>query len=134
MKTVILCGGRGTRLAEETEYKPKPLVEIGGKAILSHIMKIYESQGFKDFILCLGYKGNMIKEYFLHINEMDNDVLLDLNSHQRTNLTKNNTLEGRVALVDTGLNSLTGARIARIKKYLGADEDFFLTYGDGVGN
>ncbi len=134
MKTVILCGGKGTRLAEETEYKPKPLVEIGGKPLLWHIMKIYEKQNFKDFILCLGYKGNMIKEFFLNLGEMTNDFVLDLKNCQKISLTDNDVLGGRVYFIDTGLHSLTGARVARIKKYVANDEDFFLTYGDGVGN
>jgi len=134
MKTVILCGGRGTRLNEETEYRPKPLVEIGGKPILWHIMKIYEDQGFNEFILCLGYKGNMIKEYLLNITEMANDIILDLKNQQRLSLQDNMKLCGKVYLINTGLNTMTGARVARIKKYIGDDEDFFLTYGDGVGN
>ena len=104
MKTVILCGGKGTRLKEETEYKPKPLVEIGGKPILWHIMKIYSQQGFKDFILCLGYKGNMIKDYFLNLREMANDFILDLGSKEISCLNVNDELNGRVCFVDTGLN------------------------------
>src|SRR3989344_321492 len=134
MKTVILCGGKGTRLAEETEYKPKPLVEIGGKPILTHIMKIYEMQGFNEFVLCLGCKGNMIKQYFLDITEMTNDLLLDLSNHQKIALTKNNDLYGRIYFMNTGLNTMTGARLAKIKRIIGEDEDFFLTYGDGLGN
>lgn len=134
MKTVILCGGRGTRLKEETEYRPKPLVEIGGKPILWHIMKIYNYQGFNDFILCLGYKGSMIKDYFLNIEEMSNDFVMDFKTKKTDTISNNEGLNGKVWFVDTGLNSLTGARIARIKKYIGDDEDFFLTYGDGVSN
>jgi len=134
MKTVILCGGKGTRLKEETEYRPKPLVEIGGKPILWYIMKIYSHQGFKDFILCLGYKGNMIKEYFLNLREMSNDFTLDLVNNKKVYLNKFDELVGNVSFVNTGLNSLTGLRIAKIKKYIGDDEDFFLTYGDGVGD
>jgi glucose-1-phosphate cytidylyltransferase len=134
MKTVILCGGKGTRLAEETEYRPKPLVEVGGKPILWHIMKIYENQGFDNFILCLGYKGNMIKDYFLNIEEMSNDFIIRLGGGQKMSLNNNSHLRGEVYFIDTGLNSMTGARVARIKKYIRDDEDFFLTYGDGVGN
>ena len=134
MKTVILCGGRGTRLAEETEFKPKPLIEIGGKPIIWHIMKTYNKQGFKNFILCLGYKGNMLKEYFLNLEEMSNDFLLDIGNKQKMSLTENEKLNGKIYFVDTGLNSMTGARISRIKKYINNDEDFFLTYGDGVAN
>jgi glucose-1-phosphate cytidylyltransferase len=134
MKTVLLCGGRGIRLSEETEYKPKPLVEIGGKPILEHIMEGYEWQGFKEFILCLGYKGNMIKEYFLNLSEMNNNFLLDLKNNQKMSFSEKNLISGRIFFVDTGLNSMTGARIARIKKFIGDDEDFFLNYADGVGN
>ena len=134
MKTVILCGGRGRRLDQETEFKPKPLVEIGGKPILWHIMKIYSHQGFKDFILCLGYKGNLIKEYFLNLEEMSNDFLLDLRNKQRISLSNKDCLDGKVYFIDTGLEAMTGARIARIRKYIGEDEDFFFTYGDGVAD
>ena len=134
MKTVILCGGKGTRLASETEYRPKPLVEVGGKPILWHIMRIFELQGLKDFVLCLGYKGNMIKEYFLNADAMTNDILLDLKNQQRICLTDCSSLGGKVYLIDTGLNSMTGARIAKIKKYIGDDEEFLVTYGDGLAN
>jgi glucose-1-phosphate cytidylyltransferase len=134
MKTVILCGGKGRRLDRETEYKPKPLVEIGGKPILWHIMKIYSHQGFQDFILCLGYKGNMIKEYFLNLEEMSNDFVLDLRKKDKFTLSNNNRLDAKVYFIETGLESMTGARVARIKKYIGEDEDFFLTYGDGLAD
>lgn len=134
MKTVILCGGRGTRLAEEAEYRPKPLTEIGGKPILWHIMKIYHHQGFKDFILCLGYKGDMIKEYFLNLDEMSNDFMLDMENKSKRILENNDGLEGRIWFVNTGLESMTGARVARVRKYLDDEEDFFLTYGDGVSD
>lgn len=137
MKTVILCGGKGRRLDRETEYKPKPLVEIGGRPILWHIMKIYSHHGFKDFILCLGYKGNMIKEHFLNLEEMSNDFVLDLRNKDKFTLSDNsdNTrLEARIYFINTGLESMTGARVARIKKYIAEDEDFFLTYGDAVAD
>ena len=134
MKTVILCGGKGRRLDQETEYKPKPLIEVGGRPILWHIMKIYSHQGFKDFILCLGYKGNMIKEYFLNLEEMSNDFLLDLSSGEKSVFTNNGSLEARIYFINTGLESMTGARVARIKKYIGEDEEFFLTYGDGLAD
>ena len=134
MKTVILCGGKGRRLERETEYKPKSLVEIGGKPILWHIMKTYSHHGFKDFILCLGYKGNMIKEYFLNLEEMSNDFLLDLRNKDKFTLSDNARLEARIYFIDTGLESMTGARVARIKIYIAEDEDFFLTYGDGVAD
>jgi glucose-1-phosphate cytidylyltransferase len=131
---VIFCGGRGMRLNEETEFKPKPLVEIGGIPILHHILGIYERQGFKDFVLCLGYKGNAIKEYFLNLREMSNNFILDMNDYGRNFLNENIDLNGKIAFVDTGANSMTGARISRIKEQIGEDEDFFLTYGDGVSD
>lgn len=134
MKTVILCGGKGRRLDRETEYRPKPLVEVGGRPILWHIMKIYSHQGFKDFILCLGYKGNMIKKYFLSLEEMSNDFLLDLRNKQKMSLSSNDALDGKVYFIDTSYDAMTGARIAKIKKYIGEDEDFFVTYGDGVAD
>jgi glucose-1-phosphate cytidylyltransferase len=134
MKTVILCGGKGRRLDRETEYKPKPLVEIGGRPILWHIMKIYSHQGFQDFILCLGYRGNMIKDYFLNLEEMSNDFVLDLRNKDKFTLSDNSRLEARVYFIDTGLETMTGARVARIKKHIGKDEDFFLTYGDGLAD
>lgn len=134
MKTVILCGGKGRRLDQETEFKPKPLVEVGRRPILWHIMKIYSHQGFTDFILCLGYKGSMIKEYLLNLEEMSNDFLLDLRNKQRISLSNKDCLDGKVYFIDTGLEAMTGARIARIRKYIGEDEDFFLTYGDGLAD
>lgn len=134
MKAVILCGGKGTRLKEETEFKPKPLVEIGGKPILWHIMKIYSSQGVKDFILCLGYKGNMIKDYFLRLEEMSNDFVLDLKKNKIYHLSDQDELDVTIHFVNTGEDAMTGARIARIKKYVENDEDFFVTYGDGVAD
>ena len=134
MKAVILCGGKGRRLNESTEYMPKPLVEIGGKPILWHIMKIYAHQGIKEFILCLGYKGNMIKDYFLRLEENSNDFILDLKKNKIYHLSDNDELDVTISFIDTGEESMTGARIAKIKKYLGDDEDFFITYGDGIGD
>lgn len=132
IKVVILCGGMGTRLREETEYKPKPLVEIGGKPILWHIMNTYSHYGFKDFVLCLGYKGNLIKKYFLNYESMNNDFTIDLatNKVYPQNITPN---DWKVTLSDTGETTQTGARIKRIEKYI--DNDLFMvTYGDGVAN
>jgi glucose-1-phosphate cytidylyltransferase len=134
MKAVILCGGKGTRLVGETEFKPKPLVKVGGKPILWHIIKIYASQGVKEFILCLGYKGDMIKEYFLNLREMSEDFVLDLSNHHITPLGNNGKIDIKISFIDTGEDSMTGARVARIKKYIGEDEDFFLTYGDGLAD
>jgi len=136
MKVVILCGGKGTRLNEETEFKPKPLVQIGSMPILWHIMKIYSSYGFKEFVLALGYKGHMIKEYFLNYEELSNDFTLNLRSrHSRIEHHDHSKLEDwTITFVDTGLETQTGGRIARIRKFLGDDEEFFLTYGDGLSN
>ncbi|EKD23522.1 MAG: hypothetical protein ACD_81C00226G0001 [uncultured bacterium] len=132
MKTVILCGGQGTRMKEETEFKPKPLVLIGGKPILWHIMKIYAHYGYKDFILALGYRGDMIKEYFLHWRTFLNDFTLDTKTAELT-FHNNDCDDFKVTFAETGLDSLTGERVRRLHKYIG-DEDFMLTYGDGVGN
>lgn len=134
MKVVILCGGKGTRLREETEYRPKPMVQIGNRPILWHIMKIYANYGFKDFIICLGYKGNMIKEYFLNYEMMNNDFTIQLgNSHDMQIHGDHEENDWNVTLVDTGEEAQTGARVKKIEKYI--DEDSFLmTYGDGVAN
>lgn len=132
MKAVILCGGKGTRLREETEYRPKPMVQIGNRPILWHIMKIYAHYGFKEFVICLGYKGNMIKEYFLNYEIMNNDLTLNLGDTNQIQVHgAHQENDWQVTLVDTGENAQTGARVKRIKKYI--DEDIFmLTYGDGI--
>ncbi len=135
MKTVILCGGRGTRLREETEYRPKALVTVGDKPILWHIMKLYSHHGFNDFILCLGYKGEMIKDYFLNYDELAHDFTLQLGSGTKKIIHHDNsTPNWNITFADTGLDTETGSRIARIQKYLGDDEEFFLTYGDGLAD
>jgi glucose-1-phosphate cytidylyltransferase len=132
MKAVILCGGKGTRLREETEYRPKPMVQIGSKPILWHIMKIYAHYGFKEFVICLGYKGNMIKEYFLNYEMTNNDLTIDLGGNRDIQIHGNHDEnDWMVTLADTGENSQTGARVKRIKKYVNEDI-FMLTYGDGV--
>ena len=132
MKVVILAGGFGTRLSEETYLKPKPMVEIGGKPILWHIMKIYSAFGFNEFIICLGYKGYMIKEYFSSYFLHQSDVTIDIKSNKIE--VHNNVCEPwKVTLVDTGLNTMTGGRIKRIKNYV-KNETFMVTYGDGMGN
>lgn len=138
MKVVILCGGQGTRLREETEYRPKPLVEIGGRPILWHIMQLYSSQGFKDFILCLGYKGWLIKEYFLNYKAYTCDFTLQLGYDRAIEFHKGTTqgLNGedwRVTFAETGLNTMTGGRVKRVARYIQGD-DFMLTYGDGVAD
>jgi glucose-1-phosphate cytidylyltransferase len=135
MKVVILCGGKGTRLREETEYRPKPLVSVGGRPILWHIMKTYSTYGFYDFVLCLGYKGEMIKDYFLNYDLLNSDFTIELGSKQ---VVKDNVSHDeanwRVSLVDTGLETMTGGRISRIRHYIGNDEEFMVTYGDGVSD
>ena len=132
MKAVILAGGFGTRLSEETIVKPKPMVEIGGKPIIWHIMKVYSKHGINDFIICCGYKGYMIKEYFANYLLHSSDVTINL-KNGKIDIHENSAEPWRVKLVDTGESSGTGGRIKRVKKYLG-DETFFMTYGDGVGN
>lgn len=132
MKVVILAGGLGTRLMEETEARPKPMVEIGGKPILWHIMKIYETYGHSDFILCLGYKQQSIKEYFLNYYLYNSDVTIELdNNNVQVHLSNSEAF--KITLVDTGLNTNTAGRIKRIQKYVN-NSTFMLTYGDGVAD
>ncbi len=134
MKVVILCGGQGTRLREETEYRPKPLVEVGGRPILWHIMKLYAHYGHRDFVLCLGYRGSMIKEYFLNYEAMMNDFTINLGStHSVAYLDAHGEQNFNVTLTDTGLNTMTGGRVKRAGKYI-TDDTFMVTYGDGVSN
>ena len=134
MKVVILCGGRGVRFQEATEHRPKPLVEIGGKPILWHIMKIYAHYGHCDFILCLGYKGEMIKKHFLDYELINNDFTIELNNRSNIKLHSFSQEQNwKITLAETGLNALTGARIKRIEKYVDSDL-FMLTYGDAVAN
>ncbi len=132
MKCVILAGGLGTRLSEETGLRPKPMIEIGGKPILWHVMKIFSSQGVNDFIICLGYKGYMIKEYFANYSLHMSDVTFDLRSDS-IEVHRATTEPWRVTLVDTGDHVMTGGRLRRLKNYLGK-ESFFFTYGDGLAN
>lgn len=131
MKVVILAGGLGTRLSEETELKPKPMVEIGGKPILWHIMKIYSHYGFNDFIICLGYKGYIIKEYFANYFLHQTDVTIDIKNN-KIKVHKTKAEPWRITLVDTGLNTMTGGRIKRIQDHIKGT--FMLTYGDGVSD
>ena len=135
MKVVILCGGQGTRLREETEFRPKPLVEIGGRPILWHIMKLYAHWGFREFVMCLGYRGYMIKEHFLNYEAMNNDFTAALGSPKIEYHGSHDEDGYLVTLADTGLESQTGARIKRIQKYISnADDIFMVTYGDGVSD
>lgn len=131
MKLVILAGGRGTRISEETLIKPKPLVEIGGLPIIWHIMKIYSSYGFNEFIICCGYKGYMIKEYFSNYALHTSDTTIDL-KNKKIKVHKKTTENWKITLIDTGEETMTGGRILRIKDYVG--ENFCLTYGDGLSN
>lgn len=132
MQTVILAGGLGSRISEETVSRPKPMIEIGGKPILWHIMKIFSSHGINDFIICLGYKGYVIKEYFANYFLHMSDVTLDMKSNNME-IHQNNAEPWRITLVDTGEKTLTGGRLKRINQYLNKD-NFCFTYGDGVGN
>ena len=133
MKAVILAGGLGTRLSEETSTRPKPMVEIGGKPILWHIMKIYSAHGVNDFIICLGYKGYFIKEYFANYFLHSSDVTIDV-AKNSMEVHQGTAEPWRITLIDTGDASMTGGRIKRALPYVGDDEAFCMTYGDGVGN
>jgi len=133
MKVVILAGGLGTRLAEETDLRPKPMVEIGGKPILWHIMKIFSAQGFNEFIICCGYRGYMIKEYFANYYVHESDVTFDLANNDVV-VHRGKAEKWKVTLVDTGLNTNTGGRLMSVLPYLEKDQPFFFTYGDGVSD
>ena len=130
MKAVIFAGGLGTRFSEETQYKPKPMIEIGGKPILWHIMKIYSTYGIKDFIICAGYKQYVIKEYFMNYFIHNSDITIDL-SNNSVDLLANHSEDWKLTIVDTGLETMTAGRLKRVQKYIG-NEPFLLTYGDGV--
>ena len=132
MKTVILCGGLGTRLSEETQLKPKPMVEIGGRPMLWHIMKTYERYGFNEFTLALGYKGEVIKDYFLNYHALQSDLTVHLKNGQ-IDYSKPTAEDWHVSLIDTGALTMTGGRLLRLKEYFQSEnETFMLTYGDGV--
>lgn len=131
MKVVLLAGGMGTRIAEESEVKPKPLIEIGERPILWHIMKEYSYYGFNDFIICAGYKQHLIKDWFASYFLHTSDVTFDLTEQNKVTILNEHSEPWKVTVVDTGLNTMTGGRIKRVRQYVG-DEPFFMTYGDGV--
>lgn len=133
MKVVILAGGLGSRLSEETILRPKPMIEVGGKPILWHIMNIYATHGFKEFIIALGYKAEIIKEYFLNFYALNNDLSIDLSSG-KTTIHDGNQPQWKIHLVDTGLYTQTGGRLKRLQQWLGDDDLFMFTYGDGVAD
>ncbi|MEO7767068.1 MAG: glucose-1-phosphate cytidylyltransferase [Ferruginibacter sp.] len=132
MKAVILAGGMGTRISEATHLIPKPMVEVGGKPIIWHVMKTYAAHGINEFIICCGYKGYMIKEYFANYFRHNSDITIDL-ANNSLEIHDNYSEPWKITLIDTGLNTMTGGRVKRIQKYIG-DETFLLTYGDGVGD
>ena len=131
MKVVLLAGGYGTRISEETHIKPKPMIEVGGKPIIWHIMKEYSHYGFNDFIICAGYKQNIVKEWFNNYFIYTSDVTYDMTNGKKIILHEQHSEPWRVTVVDTGLNTMTGSRIKKIQKYVG-NEPFMMTYGDGV--
>ena len=133
MKIVILCGGLGTRLSEETQVKPKPMVEIGGRPILWHIMKMYERHGLTDFMLALGYKGDVIKDYFLNYHARQSDLTVHLKSGQ-VDYSNPTAEDWHVSMLDTGVNTMTGGRLLRLQNYMRSSGTFMLTYGDGVSD
>jgi len=133
MKVVILAGGMGTRISEETSTRPKPMIEIGGRPILWHIMKLYAHHGLNDFVICLGYKGYMIKEYFMNFVLHHSDVTIDAAKNSVT-YHQSNAEPWRITLVDTGEATLTGGRLKRVRNYLDPDEPFCFTYGDGLSD
>lgn len=133
MKVVILAGGLGTRLSEETIIKPKPIVNIGGRPIIWHIMKIFSYYGYNEFIICCGYKGYLIKEYFLNFTKYNSNLEIDL-SKDKISLLNEKKEKFKILLIDTGDSTMTGGRLKKIRKYLDKDQDFLMTYGDGVAN
>lgn len=133
MKVVILAGGYGTRISEESHLKPKPMIEIGERPILWHIMKIYSSYGFNDFVICLGYKGYTIKEYFAHYFIHESDITFDFRNENERIIHQHSAEPWKVTLVNTGIDTMTGGRVKRIQPYVG-NETFMLTYGDGVAD
>ena len=134
MKVVILAGGLGTRLSEETDLKPKPMLEVGGKPILWHIMKIYSFYGLKEFVICCGYKGYVIKEYFANYFLHSNNVTFHMDRENYMEVHSRRSEPWKVSLVDTGEKTFTASRLLKVKKFLNLNEDFCFTYGDGLAN
>jgi glucose-1-phosphate cytidylyltransferase len=135
MKAIILCGGQGTRIRDASELLPKPMLPIGGKPIVWHIMKMYARHGIREFVLCLGHKGSVIKEFFLHYRAMTTDVTLGLGRHDEIQFHgQHEELDWRVTLADTGEDTMTGGRVSAVRRYVEGDELFCLTYGDGVSD
>jgi glucose-1-phosphate cytidylyltransferase len=132
-KVVILCGGQGTRMREETEFRPKPMVEVGGRPLVWHVMKGFAEHGYRDFVLCLGYRGSMIKQYFANYRVLNSDVTLDLQSGAVSD-ERDHAEDWRVTLVDTGDEAMTGARVKRVAGHLGGADHFLCTYGDGLAD
>lgn len=134
MKVVLLAGGLGTRLAEETSVRPKPMVEVGGFPILWHIMQIYSAHGFNEFVVCLGYKGYFVKEYFTNYVMHNSSIEVDIHARSVTYLSGGSLPPWKIQLIDTGVETLTGGRLKRVRPFLPADEPFHMTYGDGVSD
>ena len=134
MKTIIFAGGLGTRLSEETDLKPKPMIYIGDKPIIWHILKIYSYHGVNDFLICCGYKGHVIKEYFKNYFLHNSDISFDMMDHNSFHVHNNHSEPWKITLVDTGEKTNTGGRLKRVKKYIKNEDTFCLTYGDGLGN
>ncbi|MEQ8195495.1 MAG: glucose-1-phosphate cytidylyltransferase [Rhodospirillales bacterium] len=135
MKTVILCGGKGTRIRDVADNIPKPMIPVGEKPILWHIMKYYAHAGFKDFVLCLGHQGGVIRDFFMNYQAHISDIAVDFSKGGAVEYLDNHEhIDWRVTLAETGLDTLTGSRLKRVERYIGGDEHFMLTYGDGVGD
>src|SRR5689334_17583696 len=133
MKAVLLAGGLGTRMREETEYRPKPMVEVGGRPLLWHIMKLYATHGLNEFVCCLGYKGAFVKQYFLDYHALRSDITVDL-ATGGVDYEGTDVEDWKVTLVDTGADSMTGARVKRVERHLGDSDIFLCTYGDGLAD
>lgn len=134
MQVVILCGGQGTRMREETEYRPKPLVEVGGRPVLWHIMRLFAHHGLREFVLCLGYRGDMIRQYFLNYKSMTRDCRVNLHTGNIVHFNGVPNIDWDVTLADTGLDTMTGGRVQKAARHIAKGEPFIVTYGDGLAN